>query len=113
MNGADVNIWGNTPADTCTSILFECSQNYIFPANQFYGCERSSNGVNIINPAKSARYPLFATYMNFAAQHRHCAELHLPLRALRDPSQAGSYIPLRVHPFVLVQPRGDWMWPVK
>ena len=41
-NGHTMNMWGGAPADYCT-------------ANAFYGCERSSNGQNYINPIMSGR----------------------------------------------------------
>jgi len=43
MKTGDINIWGGSPADTCTS-------------NAFYGCERNAAASgNIINPIRSAR----------------------------------------------------------
>ena len=43
MMYGDMNIWGSTPADTCT-------------ANAFYGCERNAAASgNFINPIRSAR----------------------------------------------------------
>jgi len=43
MQTADINIWGSTPADYCTS-------------NNFYGCERNAAASgNYINPIQSAR----------------------------------------------------------
>lgn len=43
LNSGDVNIWGGSPADTCTS-------------NAFYGCERNAGASgNVINPVRSAR----------------------------------------------------------
>ena len=43
LHTADFNIWGGTPASTCTS-------------NAFYGCERNAAASgNVINPIQSAR----------------------------------------------------------
>ena len=43
LRSGDVNIWGGSPADVCTS-------------NAFYGCERNAAGSgNVINPIRSAR----------------------------------------------------------
>jgi beta-glucanase (GH16 family) len=44
-----LDIWGGTPADTCTS-------------NAFYGCSRSSGGTNVINPIQSARLRTAGTF---------------------------------------------------
>ena len=43
LRTGDVNLWGSTPADSCT-------------ANNFYGCERNAAASgNVINPIQSAR----------------------------------------------------------
>jgi len=43
MKTGDINIWGGSPSDTCTS-------------NAFYGCERNAAASgNVINPVRSAR----------------------------------------------------------
>ena len=43
MGGTEINLWGSTPADQCTS-------------NAFYGCSRvAGGGGNVINPIQSAR----------------------------------------------------------
>lgn len=43
MGGTEINLWGSTPADQCTS-------------NAFYGCQRSAGGGgNVLNPLQSAR----------------------------------------------------------
>jgi hypothetical protein len=41
-NGYTYDMWGGSPADQCT-------------ANSFFGCSRTSNGFNIINPVMSAK----------------------------------------------------------
>lgn len=41
MNGFDMDLWGGSPADLCTS-------------NAFYGCERQSGaGGNYLNPVQA------------------------------------------------------------
>lgn len=70
ISGVDLNIWGNTPASICTS-------------NAFFGCDRASNGANIINPTTSAR---IGTASSFTFRYG------------RFETRAKM-------------PRGDWMWP--
>ena len=41
-SGYDYNIWGGNPADQCTG-------------NNFYGCQRQSNGNNYVNPVMSGK----------------------------------------------------------
>lgn len=68
--GYDYNVWGGTPADQCT-------------ANQFYGCERASDGNHYINPVMSAKV---TTAHSFAFKYGR-VEVKAKL------------------------PKGDWLWP--
>lgn len=68
--GYDMNIWGSTPGDYCTS-------------NQFFGCERSSNGNKYINPLVSGR-----------------------LRSVNSFSIKYGRVEFRAK-----LPKGDWLWP--
>ncbi len=70
LNGGDMDLWGGSPADACTS-------------NAFYGCERTSNGANIINPIQSARLRTAETF-------------------------SFKYGKIEVNASL---PRGDWIWP--
>ncbi|KAJ9088736.1 hypothetical protein DSO57_1020142 [Entomophthora muscae] len=65
-----LNLWGNTPGMQCT-------------ANGFYGCERSTQGDNIVNPIMSAQLRT-ANSFNFRYGR---VEIEAKL------------------------PRGDWIWP--
>ncbi|KAJ9076332.1 3-glucan binding protein [Entomophthora muscae] len=65
-----LNLWGNTPGMQCT-------------ANGFYGCERSTQGDNIVNPIMSAQ---LRTVNSFNFRYGR-VEIEAKL------------------------PRGDWIWP--
>lgn len=69
-NGFRMDMWGGSPADACTG-------------NQFYGCERGSNGINIINPVQSAK---ITTQESFSFEYGR-VEVRAKL------------------------PRGKWLWP--
>jgi len=69
-NGYTLNMWGGSPADYCTE-------------NAFYGCERSSNGNNYINPIMSGR---ISTVDSFKMKYGR-----LEVRAKL--------------------PKGNWLWP--
>jgi beta-glucanase (GH16 family) len=64
------SLWGGSPADLCTS-------------NQFYGCERTAGGTNIINPIQSAR-----------------------LRTVNSFNFKYGRVEVRAQ-----LPKGDWIWP--
>jgi len=70
LNDYTMEIWGASPADECTG-------------NQYYGCSRTSNGVNIINPIQSAR-------------------------VRTSDSMNVKYGRVEVSARL---PRGDWLWP--
>ncbi|XP_053646901.1 beta-1,3-glucan-binding protein [Cherax quadricarinatus] len=71
LTSGDLNLWGmNGRGDVCTG-------------NSYYGCERTGNAVNIINPVMSAR-----------------------LRTLSDFAFRYGRIEVRAK-----MPRGDWLWP--
>jgi len=65
-----MEIWGASPADQCTG-------------NQYYGCSRTSNGVNIINPIQSARV-------------RTSDSMNIKYGRVEVSARL---------------PRGDWLWP--
>jgi len=70
ITGGDIDLWGGSPADACTS-------------NAFYGCERTSNGANILNPIQSARIRTAETF-------------------------SFTYGRVEVNASL---PKGDWIWP--
>jgi len=70
VNGHTMEIWGASPADACTG-------------NQYYGCSRTSNGVNIINPIQSAR-----------------------IRTVDSMNVKYGRVEVSAR-----LPRGDWLWP--
>ncbi|KAI9291307.1 lipopolysaccharide and beta-1,3-glucan binding protein [Neoconidiobolus thromboides FSU 785] len=70
MNGGNMDIWGNSPNYQCTG-------------NAFYGCQRSSNGQNIINPIQSAL-----------------------IRSSNKFSFTYGKVEVRAK-----LPKGDWIWP--
>ncbi|KAJ9049818.1 hypothetical protein DSO57_1020613 [Entomophthora muscae] len=70
MKSAAIDLWGNSPGFQCT-------------ANGFYGCSRSSDGNNIVNPVMSAQ---LRTHHSFSFRYGK-VEMRAKL------------------------PRGDWLWP--
>lgn len=66
----NMDLWGADPASLCTS-------------NQFYGCFRSSNGANVINPIQSAR-----------------------VRSVNSFTFKYGRVDIRAK-----LPKGDWIWP--
>ena len=71
LTSETLDLWGGTPSSMCTE-------------NQFYGCSRTGNGANILNPIQSARIRTAETF-NFKYGR---VEVRAQL------------------------PRGDWLWPV-
>lgn len=67
-----LSLWGGAPADECTN-------------NANYGCERTGNAQNILNPVKSAR-----------------------LRTVNSFSFKYGRVETRAK-----MPTGDWLWPGK
>lgn len=70
MKTGSMSIWGGSPADECTS-------------NAFYGCERTGNGQNILNPIMSGR-----------------------VRTVNSFSFTYGRVEVRAQ-----LPKGDWLWP--
>jgi beta-glucanase (GH16 family) len=70
MKSGTFSLWGGSPADLCTS-------------NQFWGCERTAGGTNIINPIMSAR-----------------------LRTVNSFNFKYGRVEVRAQ-----MPKGDWIWP--
>lgn len=70
LNGGSIDIWGNMPNNECTS-------------NAYYGCARSSNGQNILNPIQSAQ-----------------------LRSYKKLNIKYGKVDVRAR-----LPKGDWIWP--
>lgn len=70
LENARIDLWGGSDANVCTQ-------------NEWYGCERIGNPVNIINPVTSAR-----------------------LRSSRGFSFRYGRVEVRAR-----MPKGDWLWP--
>lgn len=70
LTSETMDLWGGAPSSLCTQ-------------NQFYGCSRTGNGANILNPIQSARIRTAETF-NFKYGR---VEVRAQL------------------------PRGDWLWP--
>ncbi|KAI9292786.1 putative glucan binding protein [Neoconidiobolus thromboides FSU 785] len=70
INNGNLDLWGNTPNFQCT-------------ANAFYGCQRSSNGNNIINPIMSTQLRSHQSFNFKYGKVEVMAKL----------------------------PKGDWLWP--
>jgi beta-glucanase (GH16 family) len=70
VKSGSYSLWGGSPADLCTS-------------NQFWGCERTAGGTNIINPIQSAR-----------------------LRTVNSFNFKYGRVEVRAQ-----LPKGDWIWP--
>ncbi|KXN69865.1 glycoside hydrolase family 16 protein [Conidiobolus coronatus NRRL 28638] len=70
VNGGTIDLWGNQPNMKCT-------------ANAFYGCMRSSNGNNYLNPIQSA---LIRSHEKFSFTY---GKVEIRARL----------------------PKGDWIWP--
>jgi len=70
VTSGTLNLWGSTPASLCTG-------------NAYYGCERSGNPTNVINPVQSAR-----------------------LRSVHSFDVAYGRVEV-----LAKMPAGDWIWP--
>ncbi|KAK9762625.1 hypothetical protein K7432_011468 [Basidiobolus ranarum] len=70
VRGGTIDLWGNEPANACTG-------------NAFFGCQRTSDGNNILNPIQSA---LVRSHKAISVKH---GKIEIRARL----------------------PRGDWIWP--
>lgn len=71
VNGGTIDMWGTDPPSWCTG-------------NAFYGCMRSSNGNNYLNPIQSGL-----------------------IRSIGSVSFTYGKVEIRAR-----MPKGDWIWPV-